>query len=95
MISSASNGLSSCLWNDEGTIKFPVEYPTSMESCDMQDTNSTSVKAAPPMISGALNGPSGHFWYDEGTTKLLVEYPTSLESCDMQGSNSISYTVYV
>ena len=42
MISGALNGPSSCLWYDEGTRKLLVEYLTSMESCHMQDSNSTS-----------------------------------------------------
>ena len=42
MISGASNGPSRCLQYDEGTIKCLVGYLTSMESCDMQDSNSTS-----------------------------------------------------
>ena len=42
MISGALNGPSGCLRYDEGTTKCLVEYLTSMESCDMQDSNSTS-----------------------------------------------------
>ena len=42
MISGALNGPSGCLQYDEGTTKCLVEYLTSMESCDMQDSNSTS-----------------------------------------------------
>ena len=82
------------LWYDKRTTKLRVEYPKSMESCDMQDSDSNlslSVKAAPPMISGALNGPSGCLWYDERSTKLLGEYPTSMESCDMWDVNETSF----
>ena len=42
MISSVLNGPSGCLGYDEGTTKHLVGYLTSMESCDMQDSNSTS-----------------------------------------------------
>ena len=42
MISGALNGPSGCLQYDEGTTKCLVGYLTSMESCDMQDSNSTS-----------------------------------------------------
>ena len=42
MISGALNGPSGCLQYDEGTTKRLVGYLTSMESCDMQDSNSTS-----------------------------------------------------
>ena len=42
MISGASNGPSSCLQYDEGSTKCLVGYLTSMESRDMQDSNSTS-----------------------------------------------------
>ena len=42
MISGALNGPSSCLWYDEGTTKLLAQYLTSMESCDVQDSNSTS-----------------------------------------------------
>ena len=42
MISGALNGPSSCLQYDEGTTKCLVGYLTSMESCDVQDSNSTS-----------------------------------------------------
>ena len=42
MISGALNGPSSCLWDDEGTTKLLGQYLTSLESCDGQDSNSTS-----------------------------------------------------
>ena len=42
MISGALNGPSSCLLYDEGTTKLLGQYLTSMESCDVQDSNSTS-----------------------------------------------------
>ena len=42
MISGVLNGPSSCLQYDEGTTKRLVGYLTSMESCDVQDSNSTS-----------------------------------------------------
>ena len=56
IISSALNGPSVCLWYDEMTTMLYGEYPTWMESCDMQGCQwniiyicnlSTSVKAAP------------------------------------------------
>ena len=42
MISGASNGPSSCLQYDEGTTMLLIQYLTSMESYDVQDSNSTS-----------------------------------------------------
>ena len=42
MISGALNGPSGCLQYDEGTTKLLGQYLTSMESCDVQDSNSTS-----------------------------------------------------
>ena len=42
MISNALNGPSSCLQYDEGTTKLLGQYLTSMESCDVQDSHSTS-----------------------------------------------------
>ena len=42
MICGALNGPSGCLQYDEGTTKHLVQYLTSMESCDVQDSNSTS-----------------------------------------------------
>ena len=42
MISGSLNGLSGCLQYDERTTKHLVQYLTSMESCDVQDSNSTS-----------------------------------------------------
>ena len=42
MISGALNGPSGCLLYDEGTTKLLGQYLTSMESCDVQDSNSTS-----------------------------------------------------
>ena len=42
MISGALNGPSSCLQYDERTTKLLDQYLTSMESCDVQDSNSTS-----------------------------------------------------
>ena len=42
MISGALNGPAGCLQYDEGTNKHLVQYLTSMESCDVQDSNSTS-----------------------------------------------------
>ena len=42
MISGVLNGPSSCLQYDEVTTKLLGQYLTSMESCDVQDSNSTS-----------------------------------------------------
>ena len=42
MISGVLNGPSSCSWYEERTTKLLGEYPTWMESCDMQDVNETS-----------------------------------------------------
>ena len=42
MISGALNGPSGCLQYNEGTTKLLGQYLTSMESCDVQDSNSTS-----------------------------------------------------
>ena len=42
MISGALNGPSGCLQYDEGTTKLLGQYLTSMDSCDVQDSNSTS-----------------------------------------------------
>ena len=42
MISGALNGPSNCLWYNKGTTELLLEYSTSMESCDMQESNSTS-----------------------------------------------------
>ena len=42
MISGALNGPSGCLRYDEGTTKLLGQYLTSMESCDVQNYNSTS-----------------------------------------------------
>ena len=42
MISGALNGPSGCLQYYEGTTKLLGQYFTSMESCNVQDSNSTS-----------------------------------------------------
>ena len=56
MISGVLNGPSSCLRYDERTTKLLGQYLTSMESCDVQDSNSTvSVNAGCSIISRSLN----------------------------------------
>ena len=42
MISGVLKGPSSRLQYDEGTTKLLVQYLISMETCDVQDSNSTS-----------------------------------------------------
>ena len=41
-ISGAWNGPSGCLWYDEWSAEFPIEFLVSLESCDMQLFNSIS-----------------------------------------------------
>ena len=49
MIFGALNGPSGCLRYDEGTTKLLGQYLTSMESCDVQDSNSTSYICVTPV----------------------------------------------
>ena len=74
LISCALSGPSTFLWYNEWTISFLVEYFISLESCNIQLSNSmyyilvallypkTSLKAAALLITGILRGPSPFLW---------------------------------
>ena len=97
------SGRSAHLQCIEWTIRFPVKYFISLESCNIQLSNSIcyifvallylkiSPKAAAPLITRILRGPSPFLWHNEQTTWFSVKYLIPLESCDIQLSNSVCY----
>ena len=80
MISGALSGPSSCLWYDEGTTMLLVQHLTSMESCDVQDSNSTSYICVTSVCQSKRP-----LWWSP------VHYMNHLAVCDLQDSNSTSY----
>ena len=80
MISGALSGPSGCLWYDEGTTMLLVQYLTSMESCDVQDSNSTSYIC----VTSVHQSKQPLQW-------SLVHWMDHLAVCDMQNSDRTSY----
>ena len=80
MISGALDEPSSRLWYDEGTTKLLGQYLTSMESCDVQDSNSTSYIC----VTSVCQSKQLLQWSP-------VHWMNHLAVCDLQDSNSTSY----
>ena len=80
MISGALNGPSGCLQYDERTTKHLVQYLTSMESCDVQDSTSTSY-----ICGTSVHQSKQPLWWS------LMRWMDHLAVCDMQDSDRTSY----
>ena len=66
MISGALNGLSGCLWYDEGTTKLLLEYLTSMKSYDKQN--------AQPMFCHGLC----HWYFQPTPESYVIDTPADV-----------------
>ena len=74
VISGASNGPFSCFWYDEWSTELPVEYLISLESCDIQLSNSTHY-----ICITSIYESKWPIWWS------LVHQMDHLAVCDMMG----------